>query len=236
MRAAAARPWILSVLGLFFAQAGACAGDPPQGLAPPARDNPKTAGPAQTAVLAGGCFWGVQAVFEHVRGVRRVVAGYSGGDLKSAHYATVSAGGTGHAESVEVTFDPAIVSYGEILQVFFSVAHDPTQLDRQGPDVGAQYRSEIFYLDEAQRDVAQAYIDQLTRSHAFQRPIATRLEPLTALYPAESYHQDFLVHHPYDPYILYNDAPKIENLHRLLPSLYLNDPVLVAGLRDTASP
>jgi peptide-methionine (S)-S-oxide reductase len=223
-----ARTVALFFLSGFLAQAAACAADVPQNLGPPTRDNPKAPGPLQTAVLAGGCFWGVQGVFEHVRGVRRVIAGYAGGDKSTAQYETVSAGGTGHAESVEVTFDPARISFGEILQVFFAVAHNPTQLNRQGSDVGAQYRSEIFYVDDAQRQIAQAYIAQLDQSHAFARPIVTRVEPLKGIYPAEDYHQDFLVHNPHSPYIVFNDLPKIENLRRELPSFYVTEPVLVA--------
>jgi peptide-methionine (S)-S-oxide reductase len=219
----------LMLLGALLGQTVACAGDEPLNLAPPARDNAKAQGPLQTAVLAGGCFWGVQGVFEHVRGVRRVIAGYAGGERSTAEYERVSAGGTGHAESVQVTFDPATISYGEILQVFFGVAHDPTQLNRQGPDVGAQYRSEIFYADDTQRAVAEAYIAQLERSHAFARPIVTRVEPLKGIYPAEDYHQDFLVHNPHNPYIVFNDLPKIENLRRAFPGYYTPQPVLVAG-------
>jgi peptide-methionine (S)-S-oxide reductase len=229
MRGVLSRALGFAVLGALLAQAAACAGNAPQNLAAPVRDNPKAAGPPQTAVLAGGCFWGVQGVFEHVRGVRHVIAGYAGGDRKTAEYETVSSGRTGHAESVEITFDPAIVSYGEILQVFFAVAHDPTQLNRQESDVGTQYRSEIFYADDMQREIAQAYIAQLGRAHVFERPIVTKLEPLKGLYPAEDYHQDFLFHNPHNSYIAFYDLPKIENLRRVLPSLYVTDPVLVAS-------
>jgi peptide-methionine (S)-S-oxide reductase len=161
-------------------------------VAPPAVDNPKAPGSPQTAVLAGGCFWGVQGVFEHVRGVQKVVAGYAGGDRSTAQYETVSSGSTGHAESVKITFDPAAISYGQILQIAFSVVHDPTQLNRQGPDVGTQYRSAIFYADETQKHIAEAYIGQLDSSHAFPRPIVTRVDPLRGFYPAEDYHQDYL--------------------------------------------
>lgn len=217
-----------AVLGALLAQASACAGNVPQNLAAPVRDNPKIAGPPQTAVLAGGCFWGVQGVFEHVRGVRRVIAGYAGGEKKTAEYETVSSGRTGHAESVEITFDPAVVSFGEILEVFFAVAHDPTQLNRQESDIGTQYRSEIFYVDDAQREIAQAYIAQLGRAHVFEHPIVTRIEPLKGLYPAENYHQDYLVHNPNNPYIAFYDLPKIENLRRVLPAFYVSAPVLVA--------
>ena len=220
-----------AVLGALLAQASACAGNVPQKLGAPVRDNPKVEGPLQTAVLAGGCFWGVQGLFEHVRGVRRVVAGYAGGEKKTADYETVSSGRTGHAESVEITFDPAIVSFGEILEVFFAVAHDPTQLNRQESDVGTQYRSEIFYVDDAQREIAQAYIAQLVRAHVSEHPIVTRVEPLNGLYPAEDYHQDYWVHNPNNPYIAFYDLPKIENLRRVLPSFYVNAPVLVASSR-----
>jgi peptide-methionine (S)-S-oxide reductase len=195
-------------------------------IAPPALDNPKTPGAPQTAVIAGGCFWGVQGVFEHVRGVQRVVAGYAGGDRSTAQYETVSSGTTGHAESVKITFDPAIVSFGQILQIAFSVVHDPTQLNRQGPDVGTQYRSAIFYADDTQKQIAEAYISQLDKSHAFARPIVTRVDPLKGFFPAEDYHQDYLIHNPYAPYIAINDLPKIENLKRTFAELYSGRPVL----------
>jgi peptide-methionine (S)-S-oxide reductase len=195
-------------------------------IAPPAVDNPKAAGPAQTAVLAGGCFWGVQGVFEHVRGVKKVVAGYAGGERSTAQYETVSSGGTGHAESVKITFDPAAISYGQILQIAFSVVHDPTQLNRQGPDVGTQYRSVIFYADDNQKRIAQAYISQLDQAHAFAHPIATRVDALTGFYAAEDYHQDYLIHNPTQPYIAMYDIPKIENFRRTFPELYSGSPVL----------
>jgi peptide-methionine (S)-S-oxide reductase len=186
----------------------------------PALDNPKTQGSLQTAVLAGGCFWGVQAVFEHVRGVRKAVSGYAGGESSTADYETVSSGKTNHAESVKITFDPAEISYGELLQIFFSVVHDPTQLNRQGPDTGTQYRSEIFYADESQEKIAEAYIAQLENAKVFSRAIETRVDPLKGFYPAEEYHQDFLLRNPTNPYIVYNDLPKIENLRRLFPNYY----------------
>lgn len=195
----------------------------------PTVDEPKAAGSQQTAVLAGGCFWGVQGVFEHVRGVRRVVAGYSGGDQAHAHYDMVSMGNTGHAESVQITFDPQQLSYGEILRIFFSVVHDPTELNRQGPDVGTQYRSSIFYGSEAQRRIAMAYIEQLERSKIFARPIVTRVDPLRGFFTAENVHQDFLLKYPDNPYIVYNDLPKIVNLQRLLPEYYQGRPITVAG-------
>jgi peptide-methionine (S)-S-oxide reductase len=195
-------------------------------VAPPAIDNPKAPGSLHTAVLAGGCFWGVQGVFEHVRGVQKVVAGYAGGDRSTAQYETVSSGSTGHAESVKITFDPAAISYGQILQIAFSVVHDPTQLNRQGPDVGTQYRSAIFYADETQKHIAEAYIGQLDSSHAFPRPIVTRVDPLRGFYPAEDYHQDYLYHNPSAPYIAMYDIPKVENFKHLFPELYSGRPVL----------
>jgi peptide-methionine (S)-S-oxide reductase len=189
---------------------------------------PSGTGP-QTAVLAGGCFWGVQAVFEHVGGVSRVVAGYSGGARPNPSYEDVSSETTGHAESVQIAYDPAKVSYGTLLRVYFSVAHDPTQLNRQGPDVGTSYRSNIFYTTDQQKQVADAYIAQLTKAAAFSRPIVTRVDKFTAFYPAEDYHQDFLIAHPTYPYIVVNDLPKLENFKRLLPSLYRDAPVTVSG-------
>jgi len=199
-------------------------------IAAPATDSLRIGGPVQTAVLSGGCFWGVQGVFEHVRGVRRVVSGYAGGAKSTAEYGSVGTGSTGHAESVQISFDPAQVSYGEILRVFFSVAHDPTQLNRQGPDVGSQYRSEIFYSTPEQKRIAEAYIAQLEAAHAFARPIVTRVDSLPGFYPAEEYHQDFLVHNPTYPYIVFNDLPKIENLKRLLPDDYVGRPVLLSNV------
>src|SRR6266550_6772392 len=174
----------------------------------------------QTAVLAGGCFWGIEAVFEHVKGVTNVKSGYSGGSAGTAQYEKVSTGKTGHAEAVQITFDPNQVSYGQLLKVFFSVAHDPTELNRQGPDTGTQYRSAIFYANEDQKRIAQAYIDQLNQAKVFPRPIVTQVVPLNAFYEAEGYHQDYLVHHPDEPYIVINDLPKVENLRKQLPDLY----------------
>ena len=196
---------------------------------PPALDNPQAPGVPQTVVLAGGCFWGTQGVFEHVKGVRKVLAGYAGGSKSTADYETVSTGTTGHAESIQVEFDPAQISYGEILRVFFSVAHDPTQLNRQGPDSGTQYRSSIFYADATQEKIARAYIAQLQQAHTFSRPIVTRVDSLRGFYPAETYHQDYLVHNPQQPYIVYNDLPKIANLKRLFPDMYRDQPVLTAS-------
>jgi peptide-methionine (S)-S-oxide reductase len=180
-------------------------------------------------VLAGGCFWGIQAVFEHVNGVTQVVAGYSGGTKANPTYADVSTEKTGHAESVRITFTPAAVSYGQLLQVFFSVGHDPTQLNRQGPDEGPSYRSNIFYTSDAQKRVAEAYVTQLTEARAFSRPIVTRVDPAGAFFPAETYHQDFLIKNPSYPYIVINDLPKLANFKRLLPALYRDAPVKVSG-------
>ncbi|HEY6305932.1 MAG TPA: peptide-methionine (S)-S-oxide reductase MsrA [Candidatus Angelobacter sp.] len=176
---------------------------------------------AETAVLAGGCFWGIQAVYEHVRGVTAVRAGYSGGAAGTAQYETVSTGTTGHAESVQITFDPSQVSYGQLLKVYFSVAHDPTELNRQGPDDGTQYRSSIFYANDEQRRIAQAYVAQLDQAKVFSRPIVTQVVALKAFYPAEAYHQDYAVHHPDEPYIRINDLPKVEHLRQQLPELYV---------------
>jgi peptide-methionine (S)-S-oxide reductase len=203
--------------------------EPPVRLPAPAQDEPATAAHSETAVFAGGCFWGVQGVFEHVRGVRQAVSGYSGGAAATAQYETVSSGTTGHAESVRVTFDPTLVSYGRLLQIYFSVAHNPTELNFQGPDEGTQYRSALFPMNAAQRAVAQAYIAQLDRAHVFPKPIVTRLEPFKGFYPAESYHQNFLVLHPSYPYIYVNDLPKVAALKSLFPGLYRADPVLVAA-------
>ena len=197
----------------------------------PALDSPKAAGRPQTAVLAGGCFWGVHGVYQHVRGSRQVLSGYSGGTKATADYETVSRGESGHAESVEIRFDPKELSYGEILQIFFSVVHDPTQLNRQGPDAGTQYRTAIFYADESQKRIAEAYIAQLDRAKVFRRPIATKLERLTAFYPAEAYHQDFLLKNPSDPYIVINDLPKIASLKRVFPASYLDQPVTIQSAR-----
>lgn len=186
---------------------------------------------SETAVFSGGCFWGVQKVFQHVKGVQQAVSGYAGGNAQSAEYETVSTGRTGHAESVQVRFDPAVVSYGTLLRVFFSVAHDPTQVDRQGPDTGTQYRSEIFTQSEAQQRIAQAYVRQLDQAQVFSRRIATRIEPLPAFYPAEKYHQDYATLHPDSPYIAFNDLPKVRNLEHMYPELYRSNPVLVASGR-----
>ncbi len=195
-------------------------------IAPPAVDEPAS-GRTATAVFAGGCFWGVQGVFQHVKGVTNAVSGYAGGDSRSANYDAVSGGDTGHAESVKVTYDPVQVSYGKLLQIFFSVAHNPTELNRQGPDSGTQYRSAIFPQTPVQRSVAEKYIAQLDAAHVFQKPLATRIEMDKTFYPAETYHQNFLTLHPSHPYIAFNDLPKIENLKRIAPDAYRADPVLV---------
>ncbi len=188
----------------------------------PAADAPLSATPGeQKAVFAGGCFWGIQAVFEHVKGVTRATAGYSGGSADTAEYETVSTGTTGHAELVEVVFDPAKVSYGQLLKVFFSVAHDPTELNRQGPDTGTQYRSAIFYASDEQQRIAKAYIQQLDAAKTFEDKVVTQVVPLNAFYPAEGYHQDYLVHHPTQPYIVFNDLPKLADLKKQLPDLYV---------------
>ena len=196
-------------------------------LPAPTLDQQAGASTSEVAVLAGGCFWGVQGVFQHVKGVTNAVSGYAGGTGESATYDKVSGGSTGHAEAVSVTFDPREISYGKILQIYFSVAHDPTQLNRQGPDRGTQYRSAIFPNTPEQTNVAKAYIAQLAKAKAFDSPIVTRTGPAT-FYPAEAYHQDFLTRNPTYPYIVYNDLPKIEALKRLFPDVYREEPVLVA--------
>ena len=172
-------------------------------------------------MLAGGCFWGVEAVFEHVKGVTQVVSGYSGGTKETADYRKVSSGATGHAESVQISYDPSRITYGQLLKIYFSVAHNPTELNRQGPDSGPQYRSAIFYANDEQKRVASAYIAQLEAAKVFRRPVVTQVVPLKAFYPAEAYHQDYVVHHPYEPYIVINDLPKIANLQRQFPDLYV---------------
>lgn len=191
-------------------------------LPDPAVDTPLAqAGGTETAVLAGGCFWGVEGVFEHVKGVTRVVSGYSGGTADTANYRQVSSGRTGHAEAVRITYDPQKISYGQLLKVFFSVAHDPTQLNRQGPDKGPQYRSAVFYADAEQKRVAGAYIAQLQKAQVFPRPVVTEVVPLKAFHEAEAYHQDYMVKHPTQRYIVVNDLPKITDLKRQFPSLYV---------------
>ncbi len=218
---------MLVAAAVFLCHSPLYGAEAPVIIAPPAVDNPKAAGKPQTAVLSGGCFWGVQGVFQHVRGVKKVLAGYSGGDRSTAHYETVGYGKTGHAESVQIVFDPEVISYGQILQIAFSVVLDPTQLNRQGPDAGTQYRSEIFYSDEAQKHIAESYIAQLDQAHAFPRAIVTRVDPLKGFYEAEDYHQDYLFHNPTAPYIAMYDIPKVENFKRTFPELYADRPILV---------
>jgi peptide-methionine (S)-S-oxide reductase len=190
-------------------------------LPEPAVDEPRATHAGQEqAVFSGGCFWGVQAVFEHVKGVTKVVSGYAGGEANTAAYETVSTGTTGHAESVQITYDPSKISYGQLLKVYFSVAHDPTELNRQGPDDGTQYRSAIWFSTPDQERIAQAYIAQLTAAKVFGQPIVTQVTSLPGFYPAEDYHQDYFVHHPNNPYIVINDKPKVANLKTEWPALY----------------
>jgi peptide-methionine (S)-S-oxide reductase len=200
-------------------------------IPPPSVEEPASQAKSETAVLAGGCFWGVQGVFQHVKGVSRAVSGYAGGRKNTANYETVSLGTSGHAESVQVVFDPRQISYGRLLQVFFSVAHDPTQLNRQGPDFGTQYRSTIFPASPEQERVARAYIAQLNDARAFESKIVTTIEMDRAFYEAEDYHQDFLTRNPTHRYIVVNDLPKIEELKRVFPQLYRASPVLVGSMR-----
>ncbi|HVY58964.1 MAG TPA: peptide-methionine (S)-S-oxide reductase MsrA [Xanthobacteraceae bacterium] len=216
--------------GLFW-QSPARSAEAATMVPPPAFDPQASGEGLETVVLAGGCFWGVQAVFQHVNGVEQALSGYAGGSKETAEYEIVGTGRTGHAESVQVKFDPRQISYGKILQIYFSVAHDPTQLNRQGPDVGTQYRSEIFFTDAAQQKVAEAYIAQLEKAGIFKRPIVTRLEQLQGFYPAEAYHQDYASLHPFNPYIVFNDRPKVDNLKRLFPDLYRENPVLVTAAK-----
>jgi peptide-methionine (S)-S-oxide reductase len=215
---------LILLLGATLAVGTSCA-QPAVAVPPPALDSPKSAGPLQTAVLAGGCFWGVQGVYQHLTGVKRVLSGYSGGERSTAQYQSVGTGKTGHAESVEITYDPQRVTFGEILQVFFSVVADPTELNRQGPDVGSEYRSVIFYANDEQKNVATQYIAQLDKAGVFHAPIVTRVDPLKGFYVAEGYHQDFLLHNPNNPYIASNDLPKIRDFQRTLPALYNSRPV-----------
>lgn len=206
--------------------------EPAQVIPAPATDetmSPAAASSSEVAVLAGGCFWGVQGVFQHVAGVTSAVSGYAGGIKRTAEYETVSSGETGHAESVKITFNPQQISFGRILQIYFSVAHDPTELNRQGPDYGSQYRSAIFAQSPEQAAVGKQYIDQLNAAHAFNGPIVTRIELNKPFFPAESYHQDYLVRNPTNPYIARNDAPKVSNLQRVFPELYRVNPVLVSA-------
>jgi peptide-methionine (S)-S-oxide reductase len=198
----------------------------------PAQDVQASDG-TQTVVVAGGCFWGVQGVFQHTAGVINAVSGYAGGSKSTADYNIVSTGTTGHAESVQIKYDPKKISYGKILQIFFSVAHDPTQLNRQGPDSGTQYRSAIFTTSEAQKEVTDAYIAQLNAAKVYKKPIVTKVGPLEGFYPAEAYHQDYLTLHPHQPYIAYNDIPKVENLKKLFADNYTEKPTLVSDAKAT---
>jgi len=200
-------------------------------LLPPPTLDESTQARSETAVFAGGCFWGVQGVFQHVKGVKNAVSGYAGGAANTAQYERVSDGNTGHAESVEVTFDPSQVSYGTLLQIYFSVAHNPTELNRQGPDTGTQYRSALFPQSAEQQKVAQAYIAQLDAAKSFSKPIVTKLETFNGFYPAEEEHQDFLTEHPTYPYIVINDLPKVAQLKQLYPERYQDQPVLVKAGR-----
>jgi len=216
---------LLAIAGL-----GACslasAGSGAVALPDPAMDASHAQGD-QVAVLAGGCFWGMQSVFEHVKGVKKVWAGYAGGAANTAQYERVSDGDTGHAESVKIVYDPTKISYGQLLKVYFSVATDPTQLNRQGPDVGTQYRSAIFYGNDEQKRVATAYVAQLTSAHVFSDPIVTQVVPLQGFYVAEAYHQDYAQRHPNEPYIVFNDAPKVTHLKQLFPALYKPEQMVV---------
>ena len=212
----------LAGAGLVFVLQGCGATQAAVTLPPPAQDVAASSKAPQTAVFAGGCFWGVEAVFRHVKGVKSAVSGYAGGTVKAPSYELVSTGRTGHAESVEVVFGPAQVSYGQLLRVFFSVAHDPTELNRQGPDHGTQYRSAIFTTNDEQAKVARAYIAQLDAAKAFPGPIVTQVTPLPAFYEAEAYHQNYAALHPTQPYIAFNDLPKVDHLREQFPSLYRN--------------
>ena len=209
------RPWIFCWLAIAaFAAVAGVSGQAAE------KSMSQSAGTQQTAVFAGGCFWGVDAVFKHVKGVDRVVSGYAGGGASTAQYETVSTGSTGHAESVEVAYDPSQVSYGDLLKVFFNAAHDPTELNRQGPDEGSQYRSAIFYTNADQKKIADAYIAQLDRAKAYPDPIVTQVVPLKGFYPAEAYHQNYLERHLDNPYIVFNDLPKLDLLREKFPQLY----------------
>lgn len=230
-------PWKLLLCTLLLMSAGGflatrSQAEDARAVPAPALDEPAGAGHSEVAVLAGGCFWGVQGVFQHVKGVTQAVSGYAGGAKATADYETVSSGRTGHAESVKITFDPHTISYGKILQIYFSVVQDPTELNRQGPDYGTQYRSTIFPRDAEQAKVAKAYIAQLDKAHVFDAKIVTTIEPGKAFYPAEGYHQNFLVRHPDYPYIVINDLPKVANLKHVFPQEYRGQPVLVANAAD----
>ena len=221
---------VLAVGALLWMRVSPSHAEPARLVPPPALDAASGSGNSEVAVLAGGCFWGVQGVFQHVEGVTNAVSGYAGGSQQTARYDSIGSGTTGHAEAVRITFDPRKISYGRILQIYFSVAHDPTELDRQGPDVGKQYRSTIFPANAEQAKVAKTYIDQLNQARVFRSAIATTIEMDRPFYPAEAYHQDFLTRNPAHPYIVYNDLPKIADLKRLFPEAYRAEPVLVAKM------
>lgn len=223
--------YLLLATTLLFAPAMAFAESVTM-VPPPAMDQSIAAG-TEKIVLAGGCFWGVQGVYQHMKGVTNAVSGYSGGEKGTANYDLVSGGDTGHAEAVEVTFDPKTVSLGKILQVYFSVAHNPTELNRQGPDTGTQYRSAVFTTSVDQEKVVKAYIDQLDKAKVYSDPIVTKVEPLKAFYTAEAYHQDYATINPTQPYIVYNDLPKIKNLSKLFPQEYREKPVLVSEVQPS---
>jgi peptide-methionine (S)-S-oxide reductase len=226
------------IIGLLLAGYGlrgtiASSAESARAVPAPAIDEPASQASSEVAVFAGGCFWGVQGVFQHVLGVTNAVSGYAGGESRTAHYETVGSGSTGHAESVQITYDPRKISYGRLLQVYFSVAHDPTQLDRQGPDFGTQYRSAIFPVNGEQARVAKAYIDQINQAKVLPAALVTRIEPDKTFYPAEGYHQNYLTLHPSNPYIAINDLPKIDALKRYFPDLYRADPALVTTASAT---
>ena len=220
---------VVAVVGAAFL--AAARGERGRLVPAPALDEPAGSSGARVAVFAGGCFWGVQGVFQHVKGVTSAVSGYAGGTKRAASYDVVSDGGSHHAEAVEVTYDPRQISYGRLLQLYFSVAHDPTELNRQGPDVGTQYRSTIFPRTGEQTRVATAYIAQLNATRAFERAVVTTIEPDRPFFPAEGYHQDYLTRNPTAPYIVFNDLPKIAELKRLFPAAYREEPVLVSATR-----
>lgn len=222
---------LLASAAVALGLSGAAYGDEAPRAVPAPTFDPAQTG-QQVAVLAGGCFWGQQGVFEHVKGVTKVVAGYSGGSSATAHYEIVGTEMTGHAEAVQITFDPKVISYGKLLQIYFGVSHDPTELNRQGPDSGPSYRSEIFFASPTQEKIARAYIDQLNKAHTFSTPIVTKVEALKGFYAAEDYHQDFLIHNPTYPYIVHNDLPKIDNLKRIYPAYYRATPVMLTAMKS----
>jgi len=223
-------PLAVIALALFAWHSSSVAQEEPVKIPAPKNDVALAAQSSEaTAVLAGGCFWGMQGVFEHVKGVKQVLSGYSGGTVVNPGYEQVSSGSTGHAESIQIKYDPSQVSYGTLLQVYFSVAHNPTELNYQGPDEGTQYRSAIFYSSDEQKQVAEAYIAQLNAAKAFSSKIVTETTAFTAFYPAEDYHQDYLIHHPDSMYIAFNDLPKIDNLKQMFPELYRDKPVMVSS-------